>query len=844
MNGRKRAKRQYIIALMAAIFLCVAGCGKEADAEPVQVIGFDELDTEGIASWSEDISGEHNADADVQEEPSGDTIADDTDANEEFSGTIMTDTTNAGVKEGEDGIWFCMDKSVSDHPLYAQFLESEVTAVDQIPVKDETIKEMLGFDWSGEEFYLQDFYKKLEEKTSITGGFNGIQVFGRDLDGDGTDELIVLIEYYLYSELCGVMYPFHEENGTLYAWEELLCFREGGNCDFYENGVIYTTESYRYVKYDQNGEVEPILYYYETPTNAGLSGHWGKIDCDNKLIVYENGEEDTVIKYEYEYWVSANEEIISPEDAKLRKECETIVNEFKDALGEGRYVAAMSNYHRVGEFAARVTLNELCYVPAEFHYTERQVYYASYLIDDEVRDNDFFLQFVNNEIPAYEMVEGIIRVPEAEELVAEEHDNSVDDVEWNRNTEGETVFYEKEIYVTAVYGEYRTDYPVYYTDKCWYAIDEVRFSAKDLDGDGKDELLMLVGYGESVEDLHVFHEENGKLYRWETMEDMSSNLNDSKLYIYDNGIIGFVGVQDAKYVRYNPEGEIEPVFTVDTGRRPNGRYEFSGIYFIGYNLIEYENGIQTKVLYYEDKHLAADDSYKSTSDVFIKDEYQKTLTSFMEDLGVSEVLEGAKDRTAGVESLNVAEVAGGYRLEKLEQGDLLRLFMDGEIPAYDRETDDNGIPFYESPFYVAEIYSGVEIKYKYTQLDDDEDYELVIQGPYGGIYLDARNGTVYVMACGQGTGCVLSYAEYDGLKWLVYSDTTHSGRKCYHFYRMDYTGAVVEEFTLNKFYWDYPQEPDGPNTVYEYNDEPISKEEYNAILEQIEITKTSWWYGE
>ncbi len=189
-------------------------------------------------------------------------------------------------------------------------------------------------------------------------------------------------------------------------------------------------------------------------------------------------------------------------------------------------------------------------------------------------------------------------------------------------------------------------------------------------------------------------------------------------------------------------------------------------------------------------------------------------------------------------------VSGGYRLEKLKQGDLLNLFMQGEIPAYRRETDDNGIPYYESPFYVTEMYSGVELKYEYTQLDNDEDDELVIEGPYGGEYLDARDGTVYVMACGQGTAIVLSYAEYDGRKWLVYSDTTHGGRTCYTFFRVDDTGAVVEEFTLNKFYWDYPQEPDGPNTVYEYNDEPISKEEYNAILEQIEITKTSWWYGE
>ena len=53
---RNTYKRVYIIALLAAVLL-VSGCGKEADAEPVQVIGFDELDTEGIACWREDISG-------------------------------------------------------------------------------------------------------------------------------------------------------------------------------------------------------------------------------------------------------------------------------------------------------------------------------------------------------------------------------------------------------------------------------------------------------------------------------------------------------------------------------------------------------------------------------------------------------------------------------------------------------------------------------------------------------------------------------------------------------------------------------------------------------------------
>ena len=43
-------RRGYIIALAAA-FIFAVGCQKENEPEPVQVIGFDQLDTEGIASW-------------------------------------------------------------------------------------------------------------------------------------------------------------------------------------------------------------------------------------------------------------------------------------------------------------------------------------------------------------------------------------------------------------------------------------------------------------------------------------------------------------------------------------------------------------------------------------------------------------------------------------------------------------------------------------------------------------------------------------------------------------------------------------------------------------------------
>lgn len=190
------------------------------------------------------------------------------------------------------------------------------------------------------------------------------------------------------------------------------------------------------------------------------------------------------------------------------------------------------------------------------------------------------------------------------------------------------------------------------------------------------------------------------------------------------------------------------------------------------------------------------------------------------------------------------EMTGLSQLENLSQHELLELFKKGEIPAYCRETEENAEQIYINPFYITNMFDGKEAVVMYAQLDDDEEEELVIKGPYGGEYLDTKDGVVYVMAYGQGTACELSYAEYDGKVWLVYSDTTHGGRVCYQLFRMDDAGTIVEEFSLDKFYWDYPKEPDGPNTVYEYSDEQISKEEYDEILSQIKITSTFKWYGE
>jgi hypothetical protein len=43
-----------------------------------------------------------------------------------------------------------------------------------------------------------------------------------------------------------------------------------------------------------------------------------------------------------------------------------------------------------------------------------------------------------------------------------------------------------------------------------------------------------------------------------------------------------------------------------------------------------------------------------------------------------------------------------------------------------------------------------------TDLDNDGENELIINGPYGGIYLDARDNKVYEFASGEGSALILS----------------------------------------------------------------------------------------
>lgn len=167
-------------------------------------------------------------------------------------------------------------------------------------------------------------------------------------------------------------------------------------------------------------------------------------------------------------------------------------------------------------------------------------------------------------------------------------------------------------------------------------------------------------------------------------------------------------------------------------------------------------------------------------------------------------------------------------LEKKPANELLDLFVAGEIPAYYGEN-------YEDSFYITNIMLDEEDAFSYhvgerVDLDNDGEDELVLDGVYGGMFLNVRDGKVFVLTQGDGTSWMLSYTTFDEKTWVVHYDIMHAGRVLYNFTLYDGKGQIVDEFDLNKEFWDTPEEPDGPNTVYTYRDRDITREEYLDLV--------------
>ena len=192
-----------------------------------------------------------------------------------------------------------------------------------------------------------------------------------------------------------------------------------------------------------------------------------------------------------------------------------------------------------------------------------------------------------------------------------------------------------------------------------------------------------------------------------------------------------------------------------------------------------------------------------------------------------DVLISTEDETVDAATENQFTEENNAETAEKSAGKLLDEFIDGTVAAHSMTG---------SEFYITDLDMGSEEWDAYSvgdreDLDNDGEEELILSGPYGGKYLDARDGEVYEFAAGDGTAVNLSYTYYQGFVWIMYSNEMNSDYKAYHMERYDGADHKVNELDFSEEAKD-ENDPE-TNMIYTINNEEVSSEAYDEMCSKI-----------
>lgn len=181
-----------------------------------------------------------------------------------------------------------------------------------------------------------------------------------------------------------------------------------------------------------------------------------------------------------------------------------------------------------------------------------------------------------------------------------------------------------------------------------------------------------------------------------------------------------------------------------------------------------------------------------------------------------------------VEAVAIEQKAETANTEMTSE-EVLDLFMNGSISAMD--TTDMTTTFHITDFKMnSEEWDSCSVGER-MDLDNDGEEEQIICGPYGGIYLDARENKVYDLATGDGNANVLSYTYYNGEIWIMYSNCVTPGYEYYHMKKYEGADNLVAEIRFSA----EPMDEENPQAGVKYvlNGKEISYEEYAAFCSKV-----------
>ena len=192
----------------------------------------------------------------------------------------------------------------------------------------------------------------------------------------------------------------------------------------------------------------------------------------------------------------------------------------------------------------------------------------------------------------------------------------------------------------------------------------------------------------------------------------------------------------------------------------------------------------------------------------------------------SKNLETEEDKTIGAEESN-AQTGENIGTEMTTE-ELLDLFINGSISAISSEDSTSAL-------YITDLDMDSYSIGERVDLDNDGENELIICGPYGGIYLDARDNKVYEFAVGEGDSLALSYVVYNGSTWIMHSNRMNTGYEAYHMEKFEGADNLVAEMS---FYEELVDEDNVEGEEkYTLNGTEISYDEYFELCSKIFATE-------
>lgn len=267
-------------------------------------------------------------------------------------------------------------------------------------------------------------------------------------------------------------------------------------------------------------------------------------------------------------------------------------------------------------------------------------------------------------------------------------------------------------------------------------------------------------------------------------------------------------------------------------------YKEKGNIFVTENESVTEAQISNQIFYYtmENGNAVCKDVTKSITQ-FDSDESRfyvndteverEKFNSIAENYGLSEMATVSYSDGVRVMNEQMDMVYNAY--SEMTADELLDLFINGAVSAVDSAD-------MTSTFYITDLDMDSDEWDSYSigdkvDLDNDGEKELIICGPYGGIYLDARDNKVYKFAEGNGNALMLSYVIYNGATWIMYSNRMNTGYESYYMERFEGADSLAADMNFS-------EEPvDGKNTEsgmkYTLNGTEISYDEYAALGSKI-----------